>query len=116
MQRIADAAQLDDVLASDLAVIFKHSYRCGISSVALLQVRRALKKNLAAPVYLVDVVADSPLSQQIVKVTAVRHESPQAILIRNGRAVWSASHGGVTSGALHNAVDSATGGETDTKV
>jgi hypothetical protein len=31
------------------------------------------------------------------------HESPQAILFERGVAVWSASHGAITLGALHAA-------------
>jgi bacillithiol system protein YtxJ len=34
----------------------------------------------------------------------VRHETPQALLIRDGRVVWTASHFRVTGGALETAI------------
>jgi bacillithiol system protein YtxJ len=34
----------------------------------------------------------------------VRHETPQALLIRDGRVVWSASHFRVTAAALEDAI------------
>jgi bacillithiol system protein YtxJ len=36
--------------------------------------------------------------------TGVRHQSPQAILLRDGRAVWNGSHGGITAEALERAL------------
>jgi bacillithiol system protein YtxJ len=36
----------------------------------------------------------------------VRHETPQALLIRDGRVVWSASHFRVTAGAVQEAIRS----------
>jgi bacillithiol system protein YtxJ len=34
----------------------------------------------------------------------VRHESPQAILLRDGKPVWKASHFRITAGALAQAL------------
>jgi len=44
------------------------------------------------------------LSGLIARETAVRHESPQVLLFRDGRVTWSASHGGVTLEAMTSAV------------
>jgi transposase InsO family protein len=40
------------------------------------------------------------LSRRIADRTGVRHESPQAILVERGRAVWNASHGAITRESL----------------
>jgi bacillithiol system protein YtxJ len=44
------------------------------------------------------------LSGLIAGETAVRHESPQVLLFRDGKVTWSASHGGVTLEAMRSAV------------
>lgn len=44
------------------------------------------------------------LSRLIAEETGIRHESPQIILFRGGKAVWSASHGGVTLEAMRSAL------------
>ena len=54
----------------------------------------------AVPVYLVDVITQRPLSRAIAAHLGIRHESPQAILFREGRVTWHASHDDVTVAAL----------------
>ncbi len=44
------------------------------------------------------------LSRRIETETGLRHESPQAIVLRNGEAVWSASHWSITIDALQSAM------------
>ena len=44
------------------------------------------------------------LSTAVARRLGVRHETPQALLIRQGRVVWSASHFRVTGGALEAAI------------
>ena len=39
------------------------------------------------------------------KKLGVRHETPQALLIRDGRVVWSASHFRVTADAVVDAIN-----------
>jgi bacillithiol system protein YtxJ len=34
----------------------------------------------------------------------IRHETPQAILLRNGKVVWNASHFRITASQLNQAV------------
>jgi len=46
------------------------------------------------------------LSSAIAEATGVRHQSPQAILLRDGEAVWDTSHGRITEEALGEALDS----------
>jgi bacillithiol system protein YtxJ len=44
------------------------------------------------------------LSRRVAEQTGIRHESPQAIILRNGQAVWSASHFDITAEAVEQAV------------
>jgi bacillithiol system protein YtxJ len=56
------------------------------------------------PVFLVDVKEQRGLSQQIAAELRLPHESPQVILVVDGRPLWNASHGGVTGQAMDRAL------------
>src|SRR5437763_3597599 len=53
-----------------------------------------------ASVERIDVASERGLSREIERRTGVRHESPQVIVLRDGRAAWSASHGRITTAAI----------------
>jgi bacillithiol system protein YtxJ len=59
---------------------------------------------VANEVSLVVVQRARDVSSEIASRTGVRHESPQAIVLRNGEAVWSASHYDITSDAVEQAL------------
>ena len=87
-------------------LLFKHSTRCPISTRALSafeQARAQPEATAAAWVYL-DPIAHRDVSNEIAVRTGVTHQSPQAILLRDGKPVWHASHIGVTSDALIAAI------------
>ena len=68
-------------------LIFKHSSSCVISSGVIKVV-----ESLDSEINLVVVQRDRVISNFIAERTGIRHESPQAIVISNGRPVYSASH------------------------
>jgi len=68
-------------------VVFKHSNSCPISAMAYREMEQ-----LDSEVVLVDVQSAREVSRQLADITGIRHESPQVIVLRNGKAVWSASH------------------------
>lgn len=80
-------------------ILFKHSAVCGISDRAYRQVAEVNE-----PVMLVVVQAARELSSEIAKQTGIEHESPQAIVFRNGKPVWWASHQQITAAAITKAV------------
>jgi bacillithiol system protein YtxJ len=51
-------------------------------------------------VFLIDVLSQRPLSQRLAADLGIRHESPQAIVLQDGKPVWHASHYDVTADAL----------------
>ena len=59
-----------------------------------------MRRRLGIPVFLVDVLSQRPLSQNIAASLGIRHESPQAIVLRRGAPLWHASHYDVTADAL----------------
>ena len=98
--RVESRDMLDEVLAQPEAILYKHSSRCWLSLIARKQVERFASEGEGPPVYQLDVVEHRTLSSHLAAVLGVPHESPQAIRVREGRAVWSASHADVTTAAL----------------
>jgi bacillithiol system protein YtxJ len=75
-------------------VIYKHSSRCNLSSI----IKDSLENEECSPhadFYFLDVVSNRALSRRIAKDLHVHHESPQVILIREGRCVYEESHFGI---------------------
>ncbi len=71
-------------------VLFKHSTRCSISSMVKSRVQRTDFGEL--PVYVVHVIESRPVSNFLEERFQIPHESPQAIVVKNGEAVFHASH------------------------
>lgn len=78
-------------------VLFKHSSTCGRSAAALEEVKDLMALEPAADVFVVLVQYGADVSREIAKRFGVRHESPQALIIRGGKMKWHASHFRVTS-------------------
>ncbi|MBM3400392.1 MAG: bacillithiol system redox-active protein YtxJ [Bacteroidetes bacterium] len=70
-------------------LIFKHSTRCSISSMAL---NRMLTSNPPLHYRLIDVIASRPVSNKVAEVFSVHHESPQLLIIHKGECIYEASH------------------------
>ena len=75
-------------------VIFKHSTRCSISSMAKSRLDRSGEIN-EADVYYLDLIAYRNLSNVISQVFNVYHESPQVLVIKNGECIYDESHMGI---------------------
>ncbi|KQO22780.1 general stress protein [Flavobacterium sp. Leaf82] len=100
---LTDVAQLIEVTAisnEKPVVIFKHSTRCSISRMALKQFEREYDLNESVDAYFLDLIAHRDISNEIASRFNVYHESPQLILIRNGKAVYDVSHSDIDAVAL----------------
>jgi len=92
--KIDNEQALDEIIQTSYqepVLLFKHSYRCSISSVALSRMEKAWSQNGIKP-FLIDVINQRPISNHIAQFLNITHESPQAILLQNGEAVYNASH------------------------
>lgn len=103
-QPIRRESDLEEALAAPLAVLYKHSPLCGLSDMAARQVERFLEAHPDVPVYQVDVVRARPLSREVEHRLGIRHESPQALVLRDGVVSWHGSHRAITAEALERAV------------
>ena len=102
MRDLRTEADLESALRNDLAVVYKHSPYCGLSSMARFEVHFFAQGNPDVPVYMVDVIHARPLSQRIASLFEIEHESPQVILLRQGRPMFDASHRGVSAYAIED--------------
>jgi bacillithiol system protein YtxJ len=66
-------------------------------------------QEVKSPVSILVVQERRDLSREVAARTGVPHESPQALVLRNGEAVWSASHFEVTADAVEQALRNAEG-------
>jgi bacillithiol system protein YtxJ len=99
---ISDPKKLDELLTESNerpVVLFKHSEHCSISSWAYREL-----ETLSDPIKLVVVQSARTLSNEISTRMGIKHESPQAIVLRNGKPVWTGSHGQVTAAAITQAI------------
>ena len=105
---LSDLAMLEAAIAESCTrpvVLFKHSRTCGISHEALDELHAHLERNAGDATYKMIVVQNHRrLSDQTAERLGVRHETPQVILIKDGRPVWKASHFRITADELGRAL------------
>lgn len=99
---LRDVASLDDFLArsnGDPVIIFKHSDSCGISARAYAQM-----SGLDRPVGLVTVQTARAVSDEVGKRMGLEHETPQVMIVSDGKVAWTASHGYIKAAAVEAAL------------
>ena len=98
-KNITDLAQVDQIKEqTGYSLIFKHSTRCSVSSMAK---RRFEMDWDAIPadtnLYFLDLISYRAISAQIAETFQVHHESPQILLIKDGECVLDASHSDISA-------------------
>lgn len=91
---LTDEEQLKQIISNSQnrpQVIFKHSTRCSISSVALQRLQKVDQPN-DIDFYFLDLIAYRSLSNKIAEVFKVHHESPQVLVIKDGDCIYDESH------------------------
>lgn len=92
---LQDLGQLNEIIAvsnEKPVVIFKHSTRCSVSRMALKQFENEYDAADATENYFLDLIAYRDVSNAIASRFNVFHQSPQLLLIKDGIAVYNASH------------------------
>lgn len=84
--------ELFEVSRQKPVIIFKHSKSCPISANVLEEVAE-----VDSTVFFITVQDSREISDAVEARTGIRHESPQAIVLRNGKPVYSASHYDITA-------------------
>jgi bacillithiol system protein YtxJ len=114
VQRIEELDSLLTLSGTRPLLLFKHSYSCGISAEALdellghLDAAADAQKQPDTPLYaMVTVQTHRDVSNAVAARLGVRHETPQALLVRDGQVIWTASHFRVTADAVAAAIKAA---------
>jgi bacillithiol system protein YtxJ len=105
---LLDIAALEAAIAESSerpVLLFKHSRNCGISCEAFDELQEHLASGHRPIGYkLITVQSHRGVSEEASARLGIRHETPQVILLRNGRPVWNASHFRITANELHRVV------------
>lgn len=86
---------LSELSFREPVVVFKHSTRCSISSMAKARLDREDRWEQGQFFYL-DLLKHRDISNAIAENFDVHHESPQLILLSKGECVYEASHNAIT--------------------
>ena len=99
--KITNISQLEDINTaseSEKIMIFKHSTRCSISSSALNRLERNWNNendSVKVKPYYLDLIAHRDISNGIAQKWNIEHESPQVLVIENGKCTYHNSHMGI---------------------
>lgn len=104
---------IEQLFQEPLAVLLKHSTRCPVSASAKNEFDKFVSSfDCEGKLYLVDVIADRNVSNEIADKSGIMHQSPQVLVFVNGKIIWNESHFNITEKALHTAVDRAVKNES----
>jgi len=97
-KNLTEVPQLDEIeklSKGKTQVIFKHSTRCGISSMVMNQFVDAFDVDSNLDLYYLDLLNYREVSNETGYKFQVMHQSPQLLVIKNGVVVTHASHGAI---------------------
>lgn len=83
-------------------LIFKHSTRCSVSRMVLKQFENEFALQDKIFPYFLDLLAYRAISDEIANRFGVVHQSPQMIVIKEGVAVYIASHESIAATDLND--------------
>ena len=98
-EQLEDLSQLDAISAASLTtpqLIFKHSTRCSISRFVIAEfINHFSYSYVEFGAHYLDLLNHRDISNAIAERFDVQHQSPQLIVIKNGKAIAHASHEGI---------------------
>ncbi|TDS13906.1 bacillithiol system redox-active protein YtxJ [Sphingobacterium paludis] len=91
---LTSIAQLEELSTTGSAfIVFKHSTRCSVSSMAKRNLEYDFKQLPAdMPIYYLDLIAQRDVSNYIAEKWSIRHESPQLLVLKGDSCLYHASH------------------------
>ncbi|MDD2819799.1 MAG: bacillithiol system redox-active protein YtxJ [Flavobacterium sp.] len=101
--KLTDLGQLNEIIAMSNekpVAIFKHSTRCSVSRMALKQFENEFNSSDKVTPYFLDLIAHRDISNEIAHRFGVTHQSPQLILIKEGKAIYNVSHSDIDAEEL----------------
>jgi bacillithiol system protein YtxJ len=102
---LSDINQLNEIDTQShtkTQVIFKHSTRCIISRTAIKNFEATYNQNLTLDLYYLDLLNYRDISNEIANRYGIMHQSPQILVIKNGKCVYSETHEHIDASKLEN--------------
>ncbi len=85
-------------------LIFKHSTTCSISSMSLSRLERSWSETEMTKIkpYYLDLLKYRDISNKIAQEFGIKHESPQVLIIENGKCIYNDSHNAISYKEIKN--------------
>lgn len=98
-KNITDLTQISEIKQKEgYSLIFKHSTRCSVSSMAKRRFELDWEILPAdTSLYFLDLISYRDISAEIAEIFQVHHESPQILLIKDGDCILDASHSDISA-------------------
>ena len=101
LNELGQLKDIDSASTNKPQVIMKHSTRCSISSAALHRLNQGVSQLAEqADVHYLDLISHREVSNEIERHYGVRHESPQVLVIENGKVSRHLSHNAIRPEAV----------------
>lgn len=95
-RELTQPSHLDEITKlsfQQTVVVFKHSSLCRISSSVLSRLEsKIIEQSIDFPLYFLDLIKYRDLSDVISYKFRVTHQSPQLLMISNGKSIMNSSH------------------------
>jgi bacillithiol system protein YtxJ len=105
---LTSVEQLDEIeklSMNQAVVIFKHSTTCGISAAAKARLEAVPFSHDKGLFYYLDLLTYRPVSNMVAEKFGVVHQSPQIIVMKNGKAVQNNSHHAINGDLVNKWVE-----------
>lgn len=84
-------------------LFFKHSTRCGVSAMVRNTFEREwTSESTLCDLYYLDLLNHRDVSDKIVELTGLRHESPQVIVLWGSEIIYDATHSAIDARRIEN--------------
>ena len=105
LENVEQLNSIDEISKTTPCLLLKHSTRCSISSMALNRLESNWKaednQRRITPYYL-DLLQHRDISNEIAIRYGIEHQSPQVLIILNGKCIYSASHSDIRYNEIMN--------------
>jgi bacillithiol system protein YtxJ len=93
LEAMKELDEIEKISFEKPVAIFKHSTRCSVSRMVLKQFENEHAIETATmEMYFLDLIAHREISNAIAARFGVFHQSPQLIVIKDGKAIYNSSH------------------------
>lgn len=105
MIEITTHEQMDRLIREEnLLIIFKHSIYCNLSAAVFEEYRVFVEAHPRVTCAFIKIQNHRDLSDALEEQTGIIHQSPQAIVFKEGKPIWDASHKAITRETLQEAL------------